>query len=122
MKVRIPMPNGFIAPPPPKDPLSQNDYDIIFKVTEAVWGKGSKPYCRVCLADFDAGTQIGWSYSKTMGNYIGVHLACHNRPLGKDITPEERRKCEKARRRICKEPCICDTDVIVQSGCQCGGI
>jgi len=108
--------------PPPSAPMSQGFYDNFVKVTEEVEGKGVIPYCRVCLDPFKVGKLVGWAYSKTASNYIGVHFECHLKPLTKDLTPDEHIEVRKAWKRINKQPCTCATDVIIQSGCQCGGV
>lgn len=102
--------------------MSQKFYDDFVKVTEEVEGIGVKPYCRVCLDPFEVGKKVGWALSNTAGNYIGVHFDCHLKPLTKDVTAEEVIKSKKAWNRIQKKPCTCTTDVIMQSGCQCGGV
>jgi len=111
-----------ITPSRPPYPLPKKLYDITLAVTEEVYGKGELPLCRVCMQHFNAGDAMGWAYSPTVGSFIGVHGACHDKPLKEDLTPEDHLKCSKAKRRIYKEPCICDTDTITRRGCQCGGV
>jgi len=113
---------GFRVPPPTIRTLPQELYDDFAKVTEEVEGKGVLPYCRVCMKLFEVGKKVGWAWSNTAGNYIGVHFECHLKPLTKDITPEELLKTKKAWNRIHQKPCTCPMDVIIQSGCQCGGV
>lgn len=123
MNKNTPLSPGLrVVPLPPASPMSQSLYDAFLIVTEEVEGKGTIPYCRVCLDPFEVGKRVGWIYSKTVGNYIGVHFECHLKPLTKELTLDEHIKSRKAWNRINQKPCTCATDVIIQSGCQCGGV